>query len=98
MSNTTELQSMINDLKKCTFAVGSFDKRFVRDISARLSSGMELTPKQAALIQTMHYRYRRQHGKLTPNYDPKADPKAHRSDKLREEARKLQEWNEASKR
>jgi len=71
-------KSLLGDLRRCTFAVGSFDKRFVRCVSDAIRSGQEITLKQAALIPTLHYRYRRQHGKPTPDYDPALDPKAHR--------------------
>lgn len=88
---------MLNDLRKCTFQIGSFDKRFVRDVSGAVNSGQEITERQAALIPTMHYRYRRQHGKKTPNYDPTVDPKAHRNKrKMLEDADKLKRWNESS--
>lgn len=69
---------MLKDLRGVTFAVGSFDKRFVRDVADYAINGGELTDRQAALIPTLHYRYRSQHGKQTPNYDPKNDPKAQR--------------------
>lgn len=88
--------AMLRDLERCTFAVASFDKRFVRDVSSIVKSGGEITEKQAALIPTMHYRYRRQHRKSTPNYDPKSDPKAHRgyTEKKSAELAALQAWNE----
>ena len=75
---TDEHRAMMKDLSGCTFAVASFDKRFVRNISAQINAGQMLTEKQSALIYTLHYRYRRQHGRSTPNYDPRTDPKAHR--------------------
>lgn len=75
---TDEHKALMADLLKCTFQVASFDKRFVRNVSSQINALGKLTEKQAALIYTMHYRYRRQHGKPTPNYDPKTDPKAHR--------------------
>lgn len=75
---TEEHKSLMADLLKCTFQVASFDKRFVRNVSSQINTTGKLTEKQAALIYTLHYRYRRQHGKPTPNYDAATDPKAHR--------------------
>lgn len=95
---TDEHLSMMDDLRKCTFQVGSFDKRFVRNVSALINSKGLLTPKQAALIYTLHYRYRRQHGKITPHYDVSQDLKAHRNKNQLEDQEKLKAWNEASKR
>lgn len=50
-------------LKQCTFLPGSFDKRFVRDLSA-LPADAELTERQAANVERLAYRYRRQIGRL----------------------------------
>lgn len=54
-------------LGRCTFAVGSPDKRFVRDILGRLSSNpsYELTAPQIAYLERLTHRYRRQldHGR-----------------------------------
>lgn len=92
-------RAMLKDLSGCTFQVASFDKRFVRNVSAQVNATGKVTEKQGSLIPTMHYRYRRQHGKPTPNYDPTIDPKAHRTERNKLDAlQKLQEWNEASKR
>lgn len=71
-------RQMLDDLAHCTFQVASWDKRFVRNIVSAVRFDIGITEKQAALIPTLHYRYRRQHGKPTPDYDPKTDPKAHR--------------------
>jgi hypothetical protein len=82
---TDEERRLMKHLIGCTFAVGSFDKRFVRDVSARIEATGEITDKQGVLIYTLHYRYRRQHRKPTPNYDPDTDPKAHISKAKRQQ-------------
>lgn len=46
-----------------TYAVGSFDKRFARDLSGLGPYDM-LTPKQEAHIERMAVRYRRQLSRL----------------------------------
>ena len=43
-------------LGHCTFAVGSYDKRFVRS----MQTAIEATEKQRAFLQHLVYRYRRQ--------------------------------------
>ena len=56
----TESQfDLIQRLSKCTFSPASFDKRFMRDISS-YAIGMNLSAKQAAYLEILHYRYRRQ--------------------------------------
>lgn len=50
-------------LKQCTFLPGSFDKRFVRDLSA-LPQDTELTEKQAANVERLAHRYRKQIGRV----------------------------------
>ena len=47
---------MLAALARCTFLPGSFDKRFVRDISGVTA----LTEKQRALFHKTFYRYRLQ--------------------------------------
>ena len=44
-------------LSKCVFQVGSFDKRFVRNLQGQTA---DLTPKQALCLEKMFHRYRRQ--------------------------------------
>lgn len=48
-------RSMLAALASCTFLPGSFDKRFVRDISGVTA----LTEKQRALFYKTFFRYRR---------------------------------------
>lgn len=59
---TIEQRKMLTILRGCTFLPGSYDKRFVRNISA-LPDDCELTENQAMLIPVLFHRYRRQHGK-----------------------------------
>lgn len=48
-------------LGRCTFSVGSFDKRFARNLSgAAIVDPPIISEKQAALLRTMVTRYRRQ--------------------------------------
>jgi hypothetical protein len=49
-------------LNECTFLPASFDKSFVRSIYsiAHSTPTVELTPKQAAYLEKITYRYRRQ--------------------------------------
>jgi hypothetical protein len=50
-------------LNGCTFQVGSFDKRFVRDLAALPDKETrELTEKQIHYLWKLVYKYRRQHG------------------------------------
>jgi hypothetical protein len=49
---------MLSALVRCTFPVGSWDKRFVRDLVGRPISGM--TEKQRASIVRLVHKYRRQ--------------------------------------
>ena len=50
---------LIQRLSKCVLSPASYDKRFVRNL-ATYAIGMELSAKQAAYLEIMHYRYRRQ--------------------------------------
>ena len=52
---------MLQELSRCTFCVGSYNKRFVNNLSA-LPVGSDITEKQANNIHRLFYRYRRQHG------------------------------------
>lgn len=61
MKLTSEHFGMIQDLKRCTFLPGSFDKRFVRNMSYHVE-GSDITEKQAECLKKMHHRYRRQIG------------------------------------
>lgn len=49
-------RSMLAALARCTFRPGSFEKRFVRDISGVTA----LTERQRAVFYRTFYRYRRQ--------------------------------------
>lgn len=50
----------LNLLSKCTFQVGSFDKRFVRNLHAAANPQTQLTEKQAICLEQIFHRYRRQ--------------------------------------
>jgi hypothetical protein len=55
-------------LRLCTFGVGSWDKRFVRDVST-LGEYDLLTPRQEESVERLAYRYRKQlaaHGYRVP--------------------------------
>ena len=51
----------LQTLYACTMRPASYEKHFVRQMSS-LPEGSEITPKQAALIANLWFRYRRQHG------------------------------------
>lgn len=58
---TADERKMALALGGCTFSVGSFDKRFARDVSARAAAPLgKISERQAALLPRMVYRYRRQ--------------------------------------
>ena len=84
---TDEHYQLLQRLVDCTFLPGSWEKRFVRDLSAE-TKDYELTAKQLAQVERLHYRYRRQLGEpdmLKPLALAKEDEcKA---------AQKLERWN-----
>jgi len=49
----------LDALKECTFRPGSYEKRFVRDVSS-MSDGQILSTKMIELIENLYHRYRRQ--------------------------------------
>lgn len=49
---------MVRALESCTFLPGSWDKRFVQDVSGKPDSAM--TSKQKASVLQLVYKYRRQ--------------------------------------
>ncbi len=55
-------REMINELSACTFLPGSYQKRFVRDLSTK-PDDYELSEKQTAFLEKLHYMYRKQIGK-----------------------------------
>ncbi|NUQ07033.1 MAG: hypothetical protein HUU31_24340 [Anaerolineae bacterium] len=59
---TPEQIAQAKALVRCTFLPGSYDKRFAKDMAfyAVHQPGRELTEKQAALLEKMMHRYRRQ--------------------------------------
>lgn len=56
---TPEQRELIDKLKQCRFAVGSYDKRFVNDMSVK-PDNYQLTDKQASFLEKLAHRYRRQ--------------------------------------
>ena len=58
---TVDQRAKLKALSRCTFPVGHYDKRFVRDLSA-LPEDTPLSEKQAAYLETVWHRYRKQHG------------------------------------
>lgn len=77
---------IIQELRQCSFYPGSYDKRFARDM-ATLGEYDMLSPKQAALLERLAWRYRRQIGReLVPPQKPEG---ATQSD-----LDKLHAWNE----
>ena len=61
---TDEQVALIKRLSRCRFGVGTYDKRFVRDMSYQVEhdSAKELTTRQARYLTWLHWRYRRQLG------------------------------------
>lgn len=58
---TADEVALATALGRCSFSVGSFDKRFARDISAAAAVQQPLiTAKQADLLRRLVTRYRRQ--------------------------------------
>jgi hypothetical protein len=58
---TEQQQQWIAELSRCSFYPGSYDKRFVRDLES-YSPDKELTEKQAAFLEKLAWRYRKQRG------------------------------------
>lgn len=82
---TDQQQKWVQQLARCSFLPGSYEKRFVRDLEG-YAPDKELTEKQAAFLEKIAYRYRVQRG----------EPGMMRPDGAvdEEEKAKLQAWNE----
>lgn len=63
---SAEQYQKIQALKRCTFLPGSYQKRFVRDMSAK-PEDFELSEKQAVYVDKLYYMYRRQISALFPS-------------------------------
>ena len=51
-----------------SYLPGTWDKRFTRDVAAIVAAGRELTEKQAASVERLAWKYRRQlPARLIPN-------------------------------
>lgn len=61
---TPEQRNKVNLLRRCRFLPGSFDKRFVRDMSTK-SDDYELSKKQATYLDKTFTRYRKQIAVIT---------------------------------
>ena len=57
---TPEQRAKVQQLIRCTFLPGSYQKRFVQDLHARLEDDTPLTEKQAAYLDKLHHMYRKQ--------------------------------------
>lgn len=56
---TDDEKRMVDELSKCVFLPGSYEKRFVRELAYR-GIKYELTAKQCAFLAKLHHSYRRQ--------------------------------------
>ena len=57
---TADELELARGLGACTFSVGSFDKRFARDLAGAAAGDQLISDKQAALLPVKVVRYRRQ--------------------------------------
>jgi hypothetical protein len=55
-----QVWQMIQDLRRCTFVPGTFDKRYVRGYLAGLTKKDKLSEKGLLTLGRLHYRYRKQ--------------------------------------
>jgi hypothetical protein len=62
---TDQQRAMLYALNGCTFGVGSFEKRFVRDLE-HAPATLELTPRQDWYLRRTYWRYRKQIGHKSP--------------------------------
>lgn len=58
-------RAMLYALNGCSFGVGSFEKRFVRDLASAAVT-IELSPRQDWYLRRTYYRYRKQIGHNSP--------------------------------
>jgi hypothetical protein len=66
---TAEQRHTLRQLARCTMLPGSWDKRFVRDLIG-YSDDQVLSPRQAAMVEKLSHRYRRQISRLAPGGQP----------------------------
>jgi len=57
---TDDQRAKVKQLIRCTFLPGSYPKRFVQVLHARLDDDTQLSDKQAAYLDKLHHMYRRQ--------------------------------------
>ena len=83
-------------LSHCTFLPASYDKRFARNIHAEaVDPDGGLTEKQAALLERMYYRYRRQISNMGGVIPPFVEPPKQEKPPSHDALVKLQEWKDA---
>jgi hypothetical protein len=90
---TPEQQRLVKALNGCTMLPGSAEKRFVRSLEGHEA---ELSEKQAAWLERLRYRYRRQLGRIDPPLVadlPMRKPKVPTENELQ----KLVAWEEAAR-
>lgn len=90
---TDQQRKWIEELARCSFYPGSYDKRFVRDMESQPADAV-LTEKQAAFLHRLAWRYRKQRGdyKMQRPADPfraGENPRA-----IASELERLAAWNE----
>lgn len=87
---TDQQRKWIQELTRCTFQPGSWEKRFVRDLAA-LSPYDVLTERQAAALHRTAYRYRKQRG--NPGMPRPDDPLLSSRDDVAAAYDALDAWN-----
>lgn len=66
---TDEEYQAVQALNHCTFSIGSYQKRFVRDLGT-LKRDHDLTDKQRSYLQTLTWKYRKQiRAKVDADFD-----------------------------
>jgi hypothetical protein len=93
---TGEQQRWLQLLSRCTFLPGSFEKRLVRSLAA-LGTHDLLTEKQAACLEKLAWKYRRQRGE--PHMErPVRVPAPDVAPPSRHDREQLKAWNEGKPR
>lgn len=90
----SEQITMIEALNRCTFAVGSYQKRFVRDMST-MPHDKKLSDKQSLFLDKLYWLYRKQIS-ASEFYDPDTYPPFEKPidfKKIEAEQRRIAEWN-----
>jgi len=83
-------------LSRCTFLPASWDKRYARDIWALAQDADGgLTEKQAAHLERMYWRYRRQISAMNGDIPPFVEPPKQEKPPSLDALIKLDEWTKA---